>query len=363
LFAILGTAVTALDSSSQLLRDLSWKLTTAERISELSEKYRTGALKCLEADNYLWQQNVTTLQALIILIYGINHSHGQTWTLLGVTYHVALSIGCHVDPCEFGLDVIKSEERRRCWAGVMMLYMLQNTSLGHLGPDPRHASEGVRLPADLNDSDLVPEEWNLPPSPGHVTQMSYLLLKFRLYEVASDIRCLVLNVPQPSPTLIDRMDKVVLEEQSTWTEKYLAHSTTSALPMCHEAHVNVLYGYAHQLTLLLHHKSMRTSSSNSPQYLRSMIRCIESAKELLHLHKTFFSSAALSPFGWYLRGICSFHAFHAAVTLVAVLTSSPWGQDYEEILSLVQGCADRFETMVEVSSICEKAAPVLRLLV
>ncbi|KAF2647287.1 hypothetical protein K491DRAFT_741445 [Lophiostoma macrostomum CBS 122681] len=363
LFAILGTAVTALDSSSQLLRDISWKKTTAERIAELSERYRTAALRCLEADNYLWEQNVTTLQALIVLIYGINHSHGQTWTLLGVTYHVALAIGCHVDPSEFGLDRIKSEERRRCWAGVMMLYMLQNTSLGHLGPDPRHASEGVRLPADLNDSDLVAGDTDLSASASSATQMSYLLLKFRLYEVASDIRCLVLDVPQPSPTLIDRMDRIISEEQSAWNEKYLAHSTSEPLPMCHQAHVDILYGYAHQLTLLLHHKSMRCFSSGSPQYHRSTLRCIESAKALLHLHTTFLTSADLAPFGWYLRGICSFHAFHAAVTLVAMLTSNSWGQDCEGCLTLVRGCADRFETMVQVSSICEKAAPMLRLLV
>jgi hypothetical protein len=245
----------------------------------------------------------------------------------------------------------------------MTLYMLQNTTLGHLGPDPRHASEGVRLPADLNDSDLIADEWHLPTASGHATQMSYLLLKFRLYEVASDIRSLVLNPPQPSPTVIDSIDKVILQEQASWNEKYLAHSASSPLPMCHEAHLNILYGYAHQLTLLVHHKSMRTCPSNAPQYHRSEARCISSAKELLHIHSAFSTSAAFSPFGWYLRGICSFHAFHAAVTLIAMFTGNSWNPEYGDILSLVQDCANRFETMVEVSSICEKAAPVLRLLV
>ncbi|KAH7092401.1 hypothetical protein FB567DRAFT_237088 [Paraphoma chrysanthemicola] len=363
LFAILGTAVTALDSSSQLLRDLSWSSTAAEMVAELSERYRTTALKCLESDNYLWQQNVTTLQALIVLIYGINHSHGQTWTLLGMAYHIALSIGCHVDPAEFDLDVVKSEERRRCWASVMMLYMLQNTSLGHLGPDPRQASEGVRLPADLNDSDLIADEHTLPIASGGATQMSYLLLKFRLYEIASDIRSLVLNETQPSTTLIRRMDEMILHEQSSWDERYMEHSTLAPLPVCHEAHINILHGYAHQLTLLLHHKSMRISSSNTSQHRHSTLRCVESAKELLRIHRTFSTSTTLSPFNWYLRGICSFHAFHASVTLIAILTSNTWNEQCTDILTWVQECVTRFETMVDMSSICEKAAPIMRRLV
>jgi hypothetical protein len=75
LFAILGTSITALGTSSELLPDLSRQKSAVDQIAELSERYRRAALRCLEADNYLWQQNVTTLQ---ILIYSINHSHGQT---------------------------------------------------------------------------------------------------------------------------------------------------------------------------------------------------------------------------------------------------------------------------------------------
>ncbi|KAH7396090.1 hypothetical protein BKA66DRAFT_258254 [Pyrenochaeta sp. MPI-SDFR-AT-0127] len=362
LFAILGTSVTALGHSSQLLSDLSRKKTVASKISDLSERYRNAALKCLEADNYLWQHNVTTLQALIILIYGINHSHGQTWTLLGMTYHIALSMGCHVDPAEFDLDVVSSEERRRCWAGVMMLYMLQNTSLGHLGPDPRHASEGIRLPADLNDTELITGESALPSPSGLPTQMSYLLLKFRLYDISSDICSLVLNKPQPTLTLIDRMDEAILNEQQSWNDKYLAHSTSAPLPVFHEAHLNILYGYGHQLTLLLHHQAMRNLSSDTAQYRRSATRCINSSKDLLQIHSLFSSRAEFSPFGWYLRGIGSFHAFHAAVSLIAILTGHPWNEAFGDLLPLIQDCVHRFETLAEVSLICEKASPVLRYL-
>lgn len=362
LFAILGTAVTALEPSSRLLHDLSRKETAAERMADLSQRYRAAALRCLEADNYLWQQNVATLQALIILIYGINHSHGQAWALLGMAYHIALSIGCHVDPIEFGLDAVSCEERRRCWAGIMMLYMLQNTSLGHLGPDPRRASKGVQLPADLNDSDVTANEQVVLTTSGPATQMSYILFKFRLYDVSSDICALVLSASQPPHTLIDSMDKAIQDEKQSWNDRYVAHSTSAPLPLCHEVHLNILYGYAHQLTLLLHHHSLRCSVPDTPQHRQSSSRCVESAKELLRIHGLFSTHVEYAPFRWYLRGICSFHAFHAAISLIAMLASHPWKEVYSHHLLLVRECANRFETLVEMSPICEKAAPVLRYL-
>jgi hypothetical protein len=67
----------ALGPTSNALSELSRKRSYPEQIAELSERYRNTALRCLEADKYLWQQNVTTFQALIVIIYSINHSHSN----------------------------------------------------------------------------------------------------------------------------------------------------------------------------------------------------------------------------------------------------------------------------------------------
>jgi hypothetical protein len=103
---------------------------------------------------------------------------------LGMTYNVAIALACHIDPSTFNLDPIQSEERRRCWAGPMMLYTIQNTALGN--PDPSwKISHDVRLPADMNDSDITLsgiQETFIDP-----TQMSYLLFKFKLYDLAAQI--------------------------------------------------------------------------------------------------------------------------------------------------------------------------------
>lgn len=71
-----------------------------------------------------------------------------------MTYNVAIALACYIDPETFNLVPIWCEERRRRWAGLMMLYMIQNTSLGC--PDPSwHIKYNVRLPADVNDVDIT----------------------------------------------------------------------------------------------------------------------------------------------------------------------------------------------------------------
>ncbi|EXK24511.1 hypothetical protein FOXG_22815 [Fusarium oxysporum f. sp. lycopersici 4287] len=153
-------------------------------MSLLSNRYRGGVMKCLEADHYLWRHNLNTLQALVILIYGINHTHGQSWALLGAARNIALSLGCHVEPTIFQIEPISAEERRRCWAGLRMLYTIQNTTLGILDATPIPST--VNPPLDINDNELV-VGYQIPESRNGPTQMSYLLLKFDLYDLCTRI--------------------------------------------------------------------------------------------------------------------------------------------------------------------------------
>lgn len=360
LYAIIGTSVMALGPSSGLLNDLSRKELVADQIAELSERYRSAAFKCLQADNYLRQQNMTTLQALIILIYSIDHSHGQTWILLGMSYHIALSLGCHIDPSEFRLDVIRCEERRRCWAGIMVLYMIQAMSLGRLGSDPSTASKGVQMPSDLNDLDLIADEYILPITFNRPSQMSYLLLKFRLYEIANEGSSMVRTSLHTPSSLISRLDQRILNEQRSWHDKYLSQSGLAALPVYHKVHFNILQGCSHQLMLLLHNHALRRSVVDSEQCRLSVSRVAHSAENTLHMHTELFTKKIFSPFRWYLRGIGSFHAYHAAVSLIAALTERSWGLTHKDVLSMVRQCAERFGALTETSIICNKALPVLR---
>nr|KMM65636.1 hypothetical protein CPAG_01982 [Coccidioides posadasii RMSCC 3488] len=50
----------------------------------------------------------------------------RCWVLIGVSHHVAIAIGCHLDPDHFRLGTVEAEKRRRCWAALVILYMRKN---------------------------------------------------------------------------------------------------------------------------------------------------------------------------------------------------------------------------------------------
>jgi hypothetical protein len=51
----------------------------------IASQYRQSAMLCLSEDNFLIRHSLNTLEALLILLYGISHNDGveQTWALLG----------------------------------------------------------------------------------------------------------------------------------------------------------------------------------------------------------------------------------------------------------------------------------------
>lgn len=361
LFVIMSIAVTAADDKSPLLRDLGRKPTNSQNIAILSARYRQEAMACLEADHYLWRHNVYTLQALILLIYGINHTHGKTWALLGLTHNIAMALGCHIDPQRFGLGLVQSEERRRCWAGLKMLYTMQNTTMGVIDRFPINYDVG--LPADLNDSDLteaiVPITLSTAP-----TQMTYMLFKFRTYDICSKICDVIFGHQTPTYEWIMGLEQDIFVQQDKWNARYLSDCESSDMPVHHTVHLNILYGYSHQLMLLLHRPILINALSGLTveQINDSRNRCIDSARGLLQIYRTLGQTAQFAPFLWYTRGLGSFHAFHAAVVLVFVLSTPDGDRRFHEISAELKNTLNMFDGMAEYSTVAAKAVPLLRYL-
>ena len=373
LYAVLSVAIMAVPEDNSLLQELGRRQNMSENMQLLSSRYRTAAMKCLEADHFLWRHNLYTLKALVILIYGINHTHGQSWALLGTAKNIALSLGCHVDPDAFDLDLVVAEERRRCWAGLNMLYTIQNTTMGNL--DSTHAPSNVKLPLDIDDDQLT-KGVTVPTSPAFgPSQMSYLLSKFELYGISTRI-CSKLFQQDGRPTYdtITSLDMEIGAKQDSINYKYLLDTATSTLPDYHAVHLHILFGYSHQLILLLHrpvliHHSYANTDGfyTRDQILKSQSRCLESSRALLGIHQVLHNDETYRPYRWYNRGLGSFHAFHAAVFLAYVCVAG-LDLDCSTIDGLQQELRDAvwvFEQLGKsgLSNICLKATPILRKLV
>ncbi|RGP60217.1 transcriptional activator mut3p [Fusarium sporotrichioides] len=360
LFAILSIAVIALPPDSPLLRELGKRNSALDNMSLLGSRYRTGVMKCLEADHYLWRHNLNTLQAMVILIYGINHTHGQSWALLGVARNIALALGCHIEPTVFQMEPIRVEERRRCWAGLKMLYTIQNTTLGML--DATHLPSTVKPPLDINDNDIV-VGCQIPQSRDGPTQMSYLLLKFELYDVCTRICS---QMFETSRTLeydkVLALDAEISAVREKLNYKYLFDVSIAAH---HAVQLNILFGYTHQLTLLLHRPILRQGASGYTREnrLASQAKCIESSKELLGIHRALHENPSFYPYQWYNRGLGSFHAFHAAVCLAHIYMSGTNldATTKNPFRELVRDSLQVFRYLMEtgISAICTKATPIL----
>ena len=358
LFVILAIAVTALDENHHLLRDLGREPSATTNIKKLSARYRSAAMQCLTADQFLYQHNLQTVQTLVLLIYAMNHANISSWALLGMTFNIAVRIGLHVDPSRLSLGVVEGEERRRCWAALMMLYTVQNTCLGNIAPQVIAAD--VDLPADLDDEQLTnsqledPKGVNANRAP---SKMSYILYKFRLYDIAADICKSAIDEQLADPRTMLKLDQRLANEDQEHNSRFSGQN----LPIYHIVHHYILQSYTHHLYLVLHRASL-SSESNADEFVdQSRQRCKLSAITILEAHGRLYETAEFRPYQWYCYGLGSFHAF-LAVSILIVLTRKTRSaeDDFYQLHALIEQCINRFESMASRSDVCAKAVVILR---
>ncbi|CBF70692.1 hypothetical protein AN5859.2 [Aspergillus nidulans FGSC A4] len=359
LFIILAIAVTALHDDDPLLSDLGRERTVSRNVKALSSRYRSAALRCLSADGILSRHSINSLQSLILINYARLHRGLPTWTLLGLTHHVATSMGCHIDPERFALGPIEREERRRAWAGLKMLYTTHNNLYGSSSPGLTTMS--TKLPLDVNDVDLLtgtaPE--TATPRP---TQMTYLLLQYRLHDVSSMICESLFSFP-PRYTAA-QLEAEILSVHKTCEKRYQLEQGSEPLPVHHLANLNILYSYIHQLLLLLFRPALcrYLQGEITNETCAARAKCLASAKTSLSIHQTLHESPQFASYKWYNSNQGSFHAFHAAVILCVMLMYPENQYEAADIKENLWKSLDVFASLSNRSNFCSKAVPVLRLI-
>ncbi|PWY70428.1 C6 zinc finger domain protein [Aspergillus heteromorphus CBS 117.55] len=354
LFAILAIAVTALGDDEPLLSDLGREKTVSRNIKLLSSRYRSASLRCLASDGVLSRHSINSLQSLLLINYARIHRGLPTWTLLGFTHHVAISMGCHVDPDQFPLGLIEREERRRAWAGVTMLFTVQNTVYGHFH---QSSSLGMNPPLEVNDVDLL--TGSLSAKPTRPTHMTYLLLESRLNRIFSMICRTLFGFPKYS---LSQLESQTLAVHEMCDQRYQLNTNLEPLPTHHVANLNILYSSIHQLLLLLLRPSFCCYLQGvfTPETCASRTKCIASAKASLLIYQTLDGSSQFASYKWYNSGQGSFHAFHAAVVLSVTLMYPESQYEFVETKEMLWKSLDVFAALSNRSNFCSKAVPVLR---
>ncbi|KAJ5102958.1 hypothetical protein N7532_003487 [Penicillium argentinense] len=362
LFAILAIAVSALDDDDTLLSDLGRERTVSRNIKVLSARYRSAALRCLAADSVMTRHSINSLQALILISYARLHRSLPFWTLLGFTHHVAISMGCHIDPERFLLGPIEREERRRAWTGLAMLYTIQNTSFGSL--DQQMISQDVKMPIDVDDVELLTgsgiptNDLTSSPSAARPTQMTYLLLSSRLYKISTRISENIFTSPH-SRFSTPQLESELFAVREICDARY---SSGDALPTHHQANLNILHSQIHQLFLLLLRPRLARflQGEITPETCASRAKCMASAKASLGVFQNMLESPQFASYKWYTSGLGSFHAFHAAVVLAVGLLNPESPTEFEESKEILAKALDLFASLSVRSVFCSKAVPVVR---
>ncbi|KAJ5088008.1 hypothetical protein N7456_011624 [Penicillium angulare] len=367
LFAILAIAISALNDDDPLLSDLGRERTVSRNIKALSARYRSAALRCLAADGVMTRHSINSLQALVLVSYARLHRGLPFWTLLGLTHHVAISMGCHIDPERFFLGPIEREERRRVWAGLMMLYTIQNTSFGSL--EQQLLTQDVRMPADVDDIDLlngpsVPttSDPSSSPSSSRPTQMTYLLLNIRLHKLSNKICETIFTYPQPSRFSIAQLEAELMAFRELCDARYQVDTNPDPLPVHHQANLNILHSQVHQLVLLLLRPNLcrLLQGEITPETCDSRAKCMASAKAALSIFQNMLESSQFAPYKWYTSGLGSFNAFHAAVVLAVGLLNSESQAKFDETKEMLSKALDMFASLSVRSTFCSKAVPIIR---
>lgn len=319
LFMLLSLGLHTLDYDETLPVDIKSYRSPLQGSSNLTQQFRNAAMICLSRDQFLTRYGLTTLQALLFIIYEICHEEGveRAWTLMGVALNISIALQCNAESPPPHLSRLEIERRRRCWAGLLSLYAYQIVS--YPGVDMFFLTNvTAAMPADVNDIDL--REDAVLPASRRPTQMSIMIFKIRLFKISSRI-CRHLKGPDKfDERTRDLFDAEIAEEQRLWCATFPLgdDDVPSLLDFSSFAHWTLQF-HAHHLTLLIHQPFCRPRSRSTCFRRSSRARCVASGAALLELHRRFWELPRLRPCRWTLHGLHGFYAVHGAVALASCL--------------------------------------------
>lgn len=234
-----------------------------------------------------------------------------------------------------------------------MLHTIQNIGFGSFGSCNR--SDSVLLHAVLDDVNL--SEDSEPPIPNGPTQMTYLLFKFRLYELSARVDKAVISGNGPETEAVLQMDQAIAREQEMWNLRYLADSSSySQGPLFHpEMQLHILDCYTNQLILLLHGSTF--AGPEATQY--SITRCVRASKSIIAGHEYICECQRFEDYRGYTYGLASFYTFHAVMVFMCLLLDPAYESDHARLYTTLEATLKRFRSVQGRSTICEQAAESL----
>ncbi|KAF2965992.1 hypothetical protein GQX73_g7586 [Xylaria multiplex] len=353
LFVMCSLALLSKSADYSLVQEL-WPRSDIDDAILLSVKLRNLAKECLSRGHFMVRHTLHTLEALLILVYGICHTEGveRSWALLGAALNIGIALKCHTEPR--GQTPADKERRQLCWAGILMLHTYQAILFRDID-----LSYLVRSSASISATNSSFDLNELPSSqfPRRDFYPQLMAFKLRLFRLSNHVCSQISDNSQMSETALQALDAVITEEQDEWSSTYLVNGMPSVIDNASYAHWCILQTYAHQLRLLLHRPFHHSRSAHFRENSRTA--CISSSTALLDLHRQLCEMPRLRCYRWLVLGMTSFNALHGAIALTSCLLDTPPVPDETSYISAIEATADRIAKLRTNSPVCANAHPIL----
>ncbi|KAF5676195.1 fungal transcriptional regulatory n-terminal [Fusarium heterosporum] len=353
LFTLCSLGVQTLETSDSVLRECqpTWsEADTCDRLS-LYRHFRSAALACLSEARFMIRYDLNTLEALLIMTYGICHSEGvdRPWIFLGIAFNMGVVLRCNANNSNHNFT--EQQRRWRCWAGIRTLYTYQGILFRDVDPSFL-LSVNSPMPAEVNDSDIRVNA--LQEASTYPNSMSVMKFKLRLFELSTQICSCLSNSSTFDVAAMKHYDALIRAEQQQWTSAFLPSGRPSFFDTAEYAYWCILETYAYQLYLLVHRPFYH---SQSPHFLPSSRKIYaESCIALLETYEKLCELPTLRPYRWLVNGMTSFNALQGVVALAACLLDAP-GQDGTTAPDRVvfDAAVLRIKSLRKSSPVCERA--------
>lgn len=330
----------------RLLGAAGWTNESDHSVGDFINRMRVLSLQSLVADNFLIDYSVVTVQTLLIILDGLLHSNGEdgpTWPMFGMVCNMAISLGCNADRRELkGLSLIEREERKRSWAGLLLL---ENMQLCLFGRPTMMFRPDTTMPLNVNDEDLASstslEALERTSDPTRLTQMTFMLLKVKVGGMFSSIHTRMRKKQLLDYHEVREVDLAVADSVREWDIPY---KIQKGYAQNSSVKYDMLRNFLDQNLLVLHRPYYFT-------HPESRQRCIESAHNIVHRIYRFSTTPEYQPFRCYVRGIGAFYCFHAAVVL-AIAAAQEWMETRDtksKVFQDFEKAADSLDRMNELS--------------
>lgn len=221
MFSMYFTSVTSLSGED-------CEAITGESRQSLLMRFRPATERALARANFMVTDEIVVLQALVLFMISLRRHEDprMLWSMTGLLARIAVTLGLHRDPTNFGLSPFDTEVRRRLFWSICNVDVRLSEDFG---ADPiifEHTFD-TRYPLNISDSDFHPDMGPMQDKEG-ITEMTFSLIR---YEVAEAVRKITYAPPAVGKSAM-KFQPVSIQDKERWIEECHQHLEEKYLRFC-----------------------------------------------------------------------------------------------------------------------------------